>query len=190
MKLKRWDRPVGAMIGLLLCAGFTYQASQSAFAATPPAVDAASVLSVSSAGGSSTGGLASFTPPALLPGQTGDRCTAVVYRRHDAARLKLYANDLAATKGLGRLLSVRVEAGRLSAKGGGCATFTPSATVFNGPLDSFPTTLASAGAPIALAGTGDDVVAIRVSYTLASTATNAAQGGTARLKLSYGIQAA
>ena len=62
--------------------------------------------------------------------------------------------------------------------------------MFDGPLETFPTSWDTAGAPVALPGSGDDQVAIRVSYTFSSNATNTAQGGTARLRLAYGIESA
>jgi hypothetical protein len=183
----RWERPVAAAIGLLAAAGFTYQASQSAFAPLPVSDSSLQVLSMSP-----SQELAGFAVPALLPGESDQRCTSVVYRRHDAARLQIFATDLAATRGLGQLLRVRVETGKLVSHGvDACASFASGRTVFDGPLETFPTKPNTAGgAHIALPGSGDDQVAIRVSYTFSGNATNTAQGGTARLQLAYGVESA
>jgi hypothetical protein len=186
MRKFRWDRPLAAAIGLLAAAGFTYQGSQTAFAPLPVSASSQQVLSTSH-----SQELAGFAVPALLPGESDQRCTSVVYRQHGAARLQIFATDLAATRGLGQLLRVRVETGRLVAHGGAtCSGFASGRTIFDGPLETFPTSSETAGAHIALPGTGDDKVAIRVSYTFSNNATNTAQGGTARLRLAYGIESA
>jgi hypothetical protein len=182
--MPRWDRLLGAAIGLLTAAALTYQGSQQALGPAPEPVQGQSVFAAS---GSQ---LAGFALPALRPGDHGDQCAAVVYRHPEAAQMRVYAADLAATRGLGQLIQLRVESGRLAAHSAGCANFTPGHTVFEGALAAFPRTSASAGAAIALAGSGQDEVAIRVSYTFSNAATNAAQGGTARLRLAYGIEAA
>jgi hypothetical protein len=184
MRKSRWDRPVAAAIGLLAAAGFTYQGSQSALAPLP--VSSQQALSTSP-----SHDLAGFAVPALRPGQSDQRCTSVVYRQRGAARLQIFATDLAATRGLGQLLRVRVETGRLvSPRGDACTGFASGRTLFDGPLETFPTSWNAAGAPISLPGSGADQVAIRVSYTFSSNATNTAQGGTARLRLAYGIESA
>jgi hypothetical protein len=185
MKKIRWERPVAAVIGLLAAAGLTYQGSQAAFAPLPVAVSTQAMPA------SQPHELAGFAVPALLPGQSNQRCTSVAYRHHGAALLRIYATDLAATRGLGQLLRLRVETGRLVSHGGSaCSSFTPVRTMFEGPLEAFPTSWATAGTHLALPGSGDGQVAIRVSYTFSSAATNSAQGGTARLRLAYGIESA
>jgi hypothetical protein len=186
MKKIRWERYVAAIVGLGAVAGFTYQGSQAAFAPLP--VAASSQLSVS---GSQSHDLAGFAVPALVPGQSDQRCTSFVYRNHGAAQLRIYASDLAATRGLGQLLRVRVETGRLISQGSNaCSNFAASSTMFEGALETFPTSWATSGAPVALPGSGEDRVAIRVSYMFSSAATNSAMGGTARLRLAYGIESA
>jgi hypothetical protein len=186
MKNIRWQQPVAAVIGLLAAAAWTYQGSQAALGVPAETMHSDQALSVSQ-----SHGIDHFAVPALQPGQSAQRCASVVYRRHGAARLRLYANDLAATRGLGQLLELRVETGRAGpAAGHRCANFTPAQTLFAGPLAAFPTTWAGAGAQVALPGSGADEVAIRVSYTFSGAATNAAQGGTARLGLVYGVEAA
>lgn len=186
MKKIRWVRPVSAVVGLLAAAGFTYQGSQAAFGPLPVAASSQQIVSASQ-----SHELAGFAVPALVPGQSGVRCTSIAYRQHGAARLRIYATDLAATKGLGQLLRVRVETGRLASPGGNaCSSFTPGRTMYEGPLKAFPTSWSTAGAHLALPGSGDDQVAIRVSYTFSNAATNTAMGGTARLRLAYGIESA
>jgi hypothetical protein len=186
MKKIRWEQPVAAFVGLLAAAAWTYQGSQAALGSQPEAMHSDQVLSLSQ-----SHDVDHFAVPALKPGESASRCASVVYRRHDAARLRLYANGLATTRGLGQLLEVRVETGRAAPHGGdACASFTPTRTLFDGPLGTFPTTWASSGSQISLPGSGADKVAIRVSYTFSAAATNAAQGGTAQLGLVYGVEAA
>lgn len=184
MRKIRWERPIAAAIGLLAAAGFTYQGSHSAFAPLP--VSSQQALSTAQ-----SHDLAGFAVPALLPGESGQRCASVVYRNHGAGRLQIFATDLAVTRGLGQLLRVRVETGRLAPHGGdACSSFVSGRTMFDGPLETFPTSWDTAAAHLALPGSGNDQVAIRVSYTFSSNATNTAQGGTARLRLAYGIESA
>jgi hypothetical protein len=186
MKKFRFERYVAAIIGLGAVAGFTYQGSQAAFGPLPVALSSQQAMTTSQ-----SHDLAGFAVPALLPGQSDQRCTSVVYRNHGAARLQIFASDLATTRGLGQLLRVRVETGRLASHGSNaCANFAPRRTMFEGPLETFPRSWATAGAHVSLPGSGDDHVAIRVSYMFSSAATNSAQGGTARIRLTYGIESA
>ncbi|ROQ30282.1 hypothetical protein EDF46_3597 [Frondihabitans sp. PhB188] len=134
-----------------------------------------------------------FTVTGLKPGLTGANCIAVTSTGSLPSAVKLYATNTATTNALSSYLSVSIEQGT----GGGfgsCTGFTPLATtpsLFAGTLAALGT--ANTGYATGLGswtptGTAPETRVYRITYSLAASTPNSAQGGTASLGLTWEAQ--
>lgn len=178
--------------GLLASGALVWGASYSAFSATttnPTNNWSAGTVALSDDDSNS----AMFTATNLVPGSTGSQCIAVTSSGSTASAVKLYGTTPATTKALASSLNLSITQGN----GGGfgsCTGFTPlttGASVFTGTLASFGTSATNFATGVgnwAPAGTASETRVYKVTYTLDSSTSNAAQGGTASVGFTWEAQ--
>ena len=171
LRLAAQSRWATAPLALLVASLLVWNASSSAFQATTTN-GTNSWASGSVAISDDDSGSAMFTATGLKPGDTGRKCILVTYGGSLAASVKLYA---AASGGLAQYLDLTVEQGT-GGTSGGCGSFAPESTLFNGTLSGF-----AAAANNYATGVGNwtpsaagATKAYRFTYTLRDD--NAAQG--------------
>ena len=135
-----------------------------------------------------------FTATNLKPGSTGEKCIVVTSTGSLPASVKLYGTGAATTKGLSSQINLSVTQGS-GGSFGSCTGFTAAASgasVYSGTvagLGSSATSYASGvGSWTTAGGAPAESRTYRVVYTLADTAPDSTQGGTASLGLTWEAQ--
>ena len=174
---------------LLASGGLVWSASYSAFSATtsnPTNNWTAGTVALSD----NDSETALFTATNLKPGATAARCITVTSSGSLASTVKLYGTDYATTNNLAANLNLKVEEGSGST-GADCAGFTAAGSaIFDGTLTSFATTKTSfaTGAGTWAPAAGTQTKSYRVTYALSANTPDSAQGGTARVGLTWEAQ--
>ena len=174
---------------LLASGGLVWSASYSAFSATtsnPTNNWSAGTVALSD----NDSETALFTATNLKPGATAARCITVTSSGSLASTVKLYGTDYATTNNLAANLNLKVEEGS-GATNADCAGFTAAgAAIFDGTLTSFATTKTSfaTGAGTWAPAAGTQTKSYRVTYVLNANTPDTAQGGTARVGLTWEAQ--
>ncbi len=184
-KIVRWATlPTALLVSGIIIA----PASYSAFSATtsnPTSNWAAGSVALTDDDASA----ALFTASALAPGSTGTKCIAVTSTGTLPSQVRLYGSGLATTNALSTHLNLTVEQGT----GGGfgsCTGFTSGSTIYTGTLAGL-STVTSFGTGVgtwAPTGAGSESRTYRFTYTVAPTAPNTAQGGTASIAFTWEVQ--
>jgi hypothetical protein len=183
---RRVVRSVGPAFGLLAAGLLVWQGSYAAFSATTQDNSntwSSATLSLQNNGGTATYAAtttASFGGTNLKPGATGTTCLTVKSVGTSAGSLGMYLSSIAdSSPSLGTQIKLTVDKATVASDVlANCATFPAAGVtnvVTNVPLagaGSFPTTYATAPNPAAIA-TGTVLEAYRVTWTFASTGTNA-----------------
>jgi hypothetical protein len=130
----------------------------------------------------------------LKPGSTGTKCIVVTSAGSLASTVKLYATTPVTTKALASSINLSITQGT-GGSFGSCTGFTAATTnpsVFSGTLDSFGTTATNyatgLGAWTTAGGTATESRTYQVTYTLAATAPDTTQGGTAGVAFTWEAQ--
>lgn len=168
------------------------QASYSAFSAkTANSGNSFSVGSVNLGDDDAGSALLSLTN--LKPGASGSRCIAVTSTGSLPSAVKLYASDVATTRGLSSYLALTVTQGT-GATFGTCTGFTASttgSTVYSGTLAAFgaaATGYASGVGSWAPTGNAAETRSFQFTYTVSAATPDSAQGGTASFGLTWEAQ--
>ena len=126
------------------------------------------------------GGSASYSMTNAKPGQASTPfCIRVAYSGSLDADVKMYTPSTIGS--LGQYVNLKIEPGSQATPNTNCSGFTPDASgpVFNGNLNTFPTSYASGVSDYPGSATkwaNGDAVVYRVTATLSSSAPDAAQG--------------
>jgi hypothetical protein len=174
---------------LLASGGLVWSASYSAFSATTsnPTNNWTSGTVALSDNDSET---ALFSATNLKPGASAAKCITVTSSGSLASTVKLYGTDYATTNNLAGSINLKVEEGTGSTSAD-CAGFTAGgAAIFDGTLTSFATTKTSFanGAGTWAPAAGTQTKSYRVTYVLNANTPDSAQGGTARVGLTWEAQ--
>ncbi|MBD8729144.1 hypothetical protein [Frigoribacterium sp. CFBP 13707] len=178
------------------------QASYSAFSSTtanPTSNWTAGSVALTDDDGGTTAdgstGAAMFQATNLKPGSTGSKCIAVTSTGSLASAVKLYSSSYSTTKALGDNITLNITQGT----GGGfgsCTGYTPAqgaaGAVYSGTVAGLSTAATNYGNGVGtwatVGGTTPEVRTYQVTYTVNSAATNAQQGGTAAIALTWEAQ--
>ena len=180
---------VAVPAALLASGGMVWAASYSAFSATtsnPTNNWTAGTVALSD----NDSETALFTATNLKPGSSAARCITVTSTGSLASTVKLYGTDYATTNNLAANLNLKVEEGSGSTSAD-CTGFTAAgAAIFDGTLTSFSTTRTSFanGAGTWAPAAGTQTKSYRVTYVLNANTPDSAQGGTARVGLTWEAQ--
>jgi hypothetical protein len=133
---------------------------------------------------------AMFNAGNLKPSATAAKCITVTSSGSLGSSVKLYGTDYATTKGLADHLNLKVEEGT-GGSAASCDGFTASgAAIFDGTAKSFGTTKTSfttgVGSWTPAGGTVSKTY--KITYSLASSTPDTAQGGTAGLGFTWEAQ--
>jgi hypothetical protein len=134
-----------------------------------------------------------FTASNLKPGATDEKCIAVTSSGSLGSVVKLYATGAATTKALASSINLTVTQGT-GGSFGSCTGFTALASgssVYSGTVAGFGSSATSYATGVGTwtpTGSASETRTYRVSYTLASTAPDTTQGGTASLGLTWEAQ--
>jgi hypothetical protein len=186
---KKLVAAVAVPAALLASGGMVWAASYSAFSATtsnPTNNWTAGTVALAD----SDSETALFTATNLKPGATAAKCITVTSTGSLASTVKLYGTDYATTNGLAANLNLKVEEGSGSTNAD-CTGFTASgAAIFDGTLTSFATTRTSFanGAGTWAPAAGTQTKSYRVTYLLSANTPDTAQGGTAKVGLTWEAQ--
>jgi|SRR4051794_15960128 hypothetical protein len=188
----RWAVPAAILTGVLVSAGFVWQASYSAFFATtsnPTSNWAAGTVALSD----DDANTAMFTASGLKPGSTGQKCIAVTSTGSLPSTVKLYGTGAATTNALSSSINLTITQGT-GGTSGSCTGYTPLGTgssVFSGTLAGFATASTSFATGLgtwAPTGSASETRVFQLTYTLDPAAPNTAQGGTAALGFTWEAQ--
>ena len=130
-----------------------------------------------------------FTATNLKPGATAARCITVTSSGSLASTVKLYGTDYATTNNLAGNLNLKVEEGSGSTTAD-CAGFTAAGSaIFDGTVTAFSgkTSFANGVGTWAPAA-GTQTKSYRVTYLLNAATPDTAQGGTAKVGLTWEAQ--
>jgi hypothetical protein len=187
---------VAVLAGIIASALLVWHASYAAFSATTSNAGnswkAGTVHLSDDAAGTALFSTASAN---MKPGDTVVNCITVSYTGSLAAAVKLYGSVTAGSPDLGPALSLTVE--QVTPAAGGCSSLTATNTVFNGTLEggtkpftaytNYGNGLATTFAPTAASATPQTAM-FRFTVTLASTADNSLQGGSAQAAFTWEAQ--
>lgn len=129
----------------------------------------------------------------LKPSSTGSRCIAVTSSGSLPASVKLYATDVATTKGLGSYVTLTITQGT-GAGFGSCSGFTAlgsGSAVYSGTLTSFTGAATGYGSGVGSwtpSGTSSETRSFQFAYAVSSSTPDSAQGGTAAFGLTWEAQ--
>lgn len=129
----------------------------------------------------------------LKPGSSGSRCIAVTSSGSLPASVKLYATDVATTKGLGSYVTLTVSQGT-GASFGSCGGFTAlssGSAVYSGTVTAFTTAATSYSSGVGSwtpSGTSSETRSYQFAYAVSSSTPDSAQGGTATFGLTWEAQ--
>lgn len=184
-RLAKWGSiPAGFLLSALL----VWQASHAAFSDSTSNPDnnwqAGSVTLTDDDAGS-----ALFDAKNLTPRDSAERCIVGTYEGSVPAELKLYGENASSTKDLDGHLHLEIVAGT-GGSFGSCEGFTPhdAPKVYDGTLANFASTYTNYASGIAIGettGNGSESMTYRFRYTLAKTAPNSVQGGTAGIGFTW-----
>jgi hypothetical protein len=127
-------------------------------------------------------GTALFAASDLRPGAAATRCIVVTSASTAPTVVRVYTGNRP-TGSLSGALRITVDAGT-----GGCAAFVSAGSPTTSTLSAFPTTYADGVASWKTTGTSGETRTYQVTYTLPTSATTAAQNGTASLLLTWEAQ--
>jgi hypothetical protein len=183
-----WRREVpGAVVGLLGCLVVVVVGTRTGLAQVTTSADAnatsgsdRAVLRVQ------TDGTGQDLFPRLVPGQTVSRCTTVTYFGDAPGSLSASADQVSGTRGLDRLIGIRLEEGSAAAVAG-CDQMSHTRVLFAGPMSTFPTVGRGTGA-VDMTGSGRQATRFRITYSLPAGTPNSAQGGTATFRIRWSVQ--
>lgn len=175
---------VTVALAILIASGITYRATSAAFtASTSTGTNTFTAGSVALTNSSSASAL--FTVGGLVPGNTGERCVTVDYTGDVNAGIKLYGS---ATGSLGTHLNLVVQESTTAATPD-CTGFTAGTTIITGVMNTVLGTYNNyATGAGTWAVTGAQSRSYRVTYTLPSGASNAAQGTSVNMTLTWEAQ--
>jgi hypothetical protein len=173
---------------LLASGGLVWSASYSAFSATtasPTNNWTAGTVALTD----NDADTALFTASNLKPGATAARCITVTSSGSLASTVKLYGTEYATTKDLAGNLNLKVEEGSGSTNAD-CTGFTAAgAAIFDGTLSSFGAkTSFATGVGSWTPAAGTQTKSYRVTYVLNANTPDSAQGGTAKVGLTWEAQ--
>ncbi|MET0998254.1 MAG: TasA family protein [Marmoricola sp.] len=174
---------------LLASGGLVWSASYSAFSATtsnPTNNWSAGTVALTD----NDSETALFTATNLKPGATAAKCITVTSTGSLASTVKLYSTDYATTNNLAGNINLKVEEGSGSTNAD-CTGFTAAgAAIFDGTLTSFSSTRTSFanGAGTWAPAAGTQTKSYRVTYLLSANTPDSAQGGTAKVGLTWEAQ--
>lgn len=129
----------------------------------------------------------------LKPGSSGSRCVAVTSTGSLPSSVKLYATDVATTKGLGGYVTLTVTQGT-GASFGSCTGFTALASgsaVYSGTVTALSTAATGYGNGVGSwspTGTASETRSFQIAYVVSTTTPDSAQGGTAAFGLTWEAQ--
>ncbi|SDS60206.1 Camelysin metallo-endopeptidase [Friedmanniella luteola] len=138
-------------------------------------------------------GAAALSLTNLKPGASGSRCIAVTSTGTLASSVKLYAAEVAVTKGLGSYVTWTVTQGT-GGSFGSCTGFTALASgssVYTGTLAAFTTAASSFGTGVgtwAPSGASTETRSYQLAYAVSPNAPDSVQGGTAAFDLVWEAQ--
>lgn len=136
---------------------------------------------------------AAFSATNLKPGSTGTKCIVVTSSGSLASAVKLYGTNPSSTKGLASAISLNVTQGT-GGSFGSCTGFTalPSGSaLYSGTLENFGTTHTNFSNGLgswAPTGTATESRTYQITYTVSGSASDATQGGTAAIGLTWEAQ--
>lgn len=134
-----------------------------------------------------------FSASNLKPGSTGTKCIVVTSTGSLASSIKVYATNASTTKALASSINLNITQGT-GGTFGSCSGFAPAAsnaTVFSGTAETFASTATSYASGVGTwtpTGTANESRTYQVSYTLAASAPDSTQGGTAAMALTWEAQ--
>ncbi len=174
---------------LLASGGLVWSASYSAFSATttnPTNNWTAGTVALTD----NDAETALFTATNLKPGATAAKCITVTSTGSLASTVKLYGTDYATTNNLAANLTLKVEEGSGSTTADCTGFAAAGAAIFDGTMASFATgrTSFANGAGTWAPAAGTQTRSYRVTYTLGANTPDTAQGGTAKLGLTWEAQ--
>jgi hypothetical protein len=180
--------PAAALVSL----GLVSHASSSAFSSkTTNSGNRLSVGTVDLADDDAGAAVLSLTD--LAPGASGAQCIAVTSSGSLASAVKLYAEDVAVTKGLGGYVAWTVTQGT-GGSSSSCSGFTPLAsgfTVYSGTLAAFTTTATAYARGVGTwfpSGKATETRTFQLGYAVSASAPDSVQGGTASFSLVWEAQ--
>ena len=177
------------------------QASYSAFSsstANPTSNWTAGTVALTDDDGGTTAdastGTAMFQATNLKPGSTASKCIAVTSTGSLASAVKLYSSSYTTSKDLGANITLNITQGT----GGGfgsCTGYTAltgsAGSVYSGTVAGLSTAATSYSNGLGAwtpTGTASETRTYQVTYTVNAAATNAQQGGTAAIALTWEAQ--
>lgn len=130
-----------------------------------------------------------FAATNLKPGATAAKCITVTSSGSLPSTVKLYGTDYATTNNLASTLALKVEEGSGSTSAE-CAGFAAAgAAIFDGTLTAFSSKTSFAnGVGTWAPAAGTQTKSYRVTYTLSPATPDTAQGGTAKVGLTWEAQ--
>ena len=189
----RWAVPAAILAGVLVSAGFVWQASYSAFSAptsNPTSNWAAGTVALAD----DDAGTALFSASALKPGSTGQKCIAVTSNGTLPSAVKLYGTGAATTNALSSSINLTITQGTGGTFLNNCSGFTPLASgssLFTGTLAGFASASTSFATGLGTwvpTGSAPETRVFQLTYTLDAAAPNSVQGGTAALGFTWEAQ--
>jgi len=189
----RWAVPAAILAGVLVSAGFVWQASYSAFSAptsNPTSNWAAGTVALAD----DDAGTALFSASGLKPGSTGQKCIAVTSNGTLPSAVKLYGTGAATTNALSSSINLTITQGTGGTFLNNCSGFTPLATgssLFTGTLAGFASASTSFATGLGTwvpTGSAPETRVFQLTYTLDAAAPNSVQGGTAALGFTWEAQ--
>jgi len=189
----RWAVPAAILAGVLVSAGFVWQASYSAFSAptsNPTSNWAAGTVALAD----DDAGTALFSASGLKPGSTGQKCIAVTSNGTLPSAVKLYGTGAATTNALSSSINLTITQGTGGTFLNNCSGFTPLASgssLFTGTLAGFASASTSFATGLGTwvpTGSAPETRVFQLTYTLDAAAPNSVQGGTAALGFTWEAQ--
>lgn len=137
--------------------------------------------------------VALLTAGNLKPGATGEQCIVVTSTGSLASAVKIYGTGAATTKGLASQVGLTITQGT-GGSFGSCSGFTAldtGSSVYSGTLAGFGSSATSFGTGLGNwtpTGTATESRTYKLAYSLASSAPDSTQGGTATLGFTWEAQ--
>jgi hypothetical protein len=167
------------------------QASYSAYSATT--TNPTSNWTTGSVALNDDANAALFTATNLKPGSVGEKCIVVTSTGSLASSVKIYGTGAATTKGLASQIGLTVTQGT-GGSFGSCTGFSALSTgagVYTGTVAGFGSTATNFATGLGSwtpTGTANESRTYKLAYTVAPTAPDSTQGGTAALGFTWDAQ--